>query len=437
MSQQNRTILKNYFRTGNRPTQEQFADLIDSSLNLADNDLFEAGGNLGLGHDQPAATLSINGNLNVSPNNDLAPDHGLFVHGNVGIGAGFTNPTAQLAVNGGVYIGDNVYRDPGQNGLRVDGVIMAGGNVLLDNDSYVATDKVRALDDSGLKLTEAGGKGLLIRHRSGSIETDSSLKIADGSSPDYAIRVKARDNTGLRLCVDGGGKGLRILDASADLMRTTGNLTLADGKYLETDRVKARDSSGLKLFEANNKGLTIADSSGDASFTGHVALADGKYLKTYKVQARDRTGLKLFEANNKGLTIADASGDASFNGHVTLADGKCLKTDKVQARDNSGLNLAKRDGAVAMKIHDNGHISLGTETKTNAKVNIGGDLEATSLKLTAAVLDTDYYGSKGGSKHGSWTINAADGKVVTGLKFERWRSGDGDKDYYRIALRYR
>ena len=434
MSQQNRTILKNYFRTGNRPTQEQFVDLIDSSLNLADNDLFETGGNLGLGHDQSAAKLSVNGNLNVSPNNNLAPDHGLFVHGNVGIGAGFTNPAAQLAVNGGVYIGDNVYRDPGQNGLRVDGVIMAGGNVLLDNDSYIATAQVRALDGKSLKLSAVGGKGLTIRHPSGNVLTDGNLNIAENGSL-VSRRVTARDDTGLSLCVD-TGKGLHILHGSGNT-RTTGHLIVADNKYLETDKVKARNSSGLKLFEANNKGLTIADSSGDASFNGHVTLADGKCLKTDKVQARDSSGLKLFEANNKGLTIADSSGDASFNGHVTLADGKCLKTDKVQARDNSGLNLAKRDGAVAMKIHDNGHISLGTATKTNAKVNIGGDLEATSLKLTAAVLDTDYYGSKGGSKNGSWTINAADGKVVTGLKFERWRSGDGDKDYYRIALRYR
>ena len=388
MSQQNRTILKNYFRTGNRPTQEQFVDLIDSSLNLADNDLFETGGNLGLGHDQSAAKLSVNGNLNVSPNNNLAPDHGLFVHGNVGIGAGFTNPAAQLAVNGGVYIGDNVYRDPGQNGLRVDGVIMAGGNVLLDNDSYIATDQVRALDGKSLKLSEVGGKGLTIRHPSGNVLTDGNLNIAENASL-VSRRVTARDDTGLSLCVN-AGKGLHILHGSGNT-RTTGHLIVADNKYLETDKVKARDNGGLKLFEANNKGLTIADS----------------------------------------------SGDASFNGHVTLADGKYLKTDKVQARDNGGLNLAKRDGAVAMKIHDNGHISLGTETKTDAKVNIGGDLEATSLKLTAAVLDTDYYGNKEGSKHGSWTIDAPDGKVVTGLKFERWRNSSGDKDFYRIALRYR
>ena len=164
---------------------------------------------------------------------------------------------------------------------------------------------------------------------------------------------------------------------------------------------------------------------------------DGKYLKTDKVQARDRTGLKLFEANNKGLTIADATADASFNGHVTLADGKSLKTDKVQARDDSGLNLAKLDGVVAMKIHDTGHISLGTDTKTGAKVNIGGDLEATSLKLTATVADTAFIGANHGHADGDWTIDAPDGKVVTGLKLERWRNSSGDKDYYRIALRYR
>ena len=82
---------------------------------------------------------------------------------------------------------------------------MAGGNLTLDNDRYVATDKVRALDSSGLKLSEAGGQGLTIRHRSGDIETDGSLKIADGSSL-ITDKVKARDNTGLRLC-EGGGKG--------------------------------------------------------------------------------------------------------------------------------------------------------------------------------------------------------------------------------------
>ena len=158
MSQQNRTTLKHYFRTGSRPTQGQFADLIDSCLNLSDCDLFEAGGSLGLGYDRPLARLSVNGNLSVSPNNDVAPDNGLFVHGKVGLGAGFAEPAAQLAVNGGVYIGDAADTDPGPNGLQVDGDITSGGNLTVANDKYVATDKVRARDNSGLKLSEAGGK---------------------------------------------------------------------------------------------------------------------------------------------------------------------------------------------------------------------------------------------------------------------------------------
>ena len=36
MAKQNRTILKNYFQTGDKPSQSEYADLIDSQLNLED-----------------------------------------------------------------------------------------------------------------------------------------------------------------------------------------------------------------------------------------------------------------------------------------------------------------------------------------------------------------------------------------------------------------
>ena len=389
MTQQNRTTLKDYFKTGKRPTQEQFAELLDSSLNLADNDLYEDGGNLGLGHDQPHARLAVNGNLSLSPNNDSAPGDGLFVHGNVGIGAGFSNPTAQLAVNGGVYIGDIRDADPGTHGLRVDGNVLTLGNLVLSNGGHVAAVKVRAADNSGLRVVEAGGRGLTIRHRSGIIETDNSLKIGDGKSL-FTDKIKARDNTGLRFCED-GGKGLSIADATADLS-ADGNLTLADGKHLATDKVKARD----------------------------------------------RSGLRLFAANDKGLTIAGADGDASFAGNVTLADRKRLKTDKVQARDATGVRLAKRDGAVAMRIHDDGKISLGTDTSTTADVNVDGDLEANSLRLTGGVHTTGFEGHREGNQAGGdYILDVPDNKVVTGIKFQRWRRAHGDKDFYIFALRYK
>ena len=195
MSHQNRTTLKSYFNTGARPTQEQFADLIDSSLNLVDNGIFDEGGNLGLGHSNPSSRLSVKGSVTVSPNNDSAPGNGLFVHGNVGIGAGFTNPTAQLAVKGGVYIGDTQNTDPGVNSLKVDGNIAtegnlsingtlhAGsdttidGNLTLTDTRYLAADEVRARDSGGLKLYSASGtKGLTVKHN-GNVSIDENLTV--------------------------------------------------------------------------------------------------------------------------------------------------------------------------------------------------------------------------------------------------------------------
>ena len=37
MAKQNRTTLKNYFQTGDKPSQAQYADLIDSKVNLSES----------------------------------------------------------------------------------------------------------------------------------------------------------------------------------------------------------------------------------------------------------------------------------------------------------------------------------------------------------------------------------------------------------------
>ena len=247
MSQQNRTTLKNYFRTGQRPTQEQFADMIDSGLNLTDDGIFDDGGNLGLGHNNPASKLSVNGNVTVSPNNDSAPDNGLFVHGNVGIGAGFTNPTAQLAVKGSVYIGNTENTDPGSNSLKVDGHIATEGNLSTGGNMSIA--------------------GTL--HAMSNTTIDGSLTLADAKHV-ATDEVRARDSGGLKLHED-GGKGLLIHDGSGDVS-ADGNLTLADTKHVATDEVRARDSGGLKLYEGGGKGLFVHNGSGDITADGNLTL---------------------------------------------------------------------------------------------------------------------------------------------------------------------
>lgn len=237
MSQQNRTTLKGYFKTGTRPTQEQFADLVDSSLNLAHNGIFDEGGNLGLGHSNPSSRLSVKGNVTVSPNNDSAPGNGLFVHGNVGIGAGFTNPAAQLAVKGGVYIGNTETTDPGTNSLKVDGNIETGGNLSINgtlhagdattiagnltlaDTKYVATDEVRARDSGGLKLYDASGAGGLMIHDSGNVSIGSGDDQTDKLHVEGSLRVTSDAWVGGNLDVYGRLLA-KSLSLTGDISRT-------------------------------------------------------------------------------------------------------------------------------------------------------------------------------------------------------------------------
>ena len=64
MNKQNRDALKQYFTTGKTPTQGQFAELIDSGINLIEDGLtVDEKGNVGIGNANPLAKLDVAGNV--------------------------------------------------------------------------------------------------------------------------------------------------------------------------------------------------------------------------------------------------------------------------------------------------------------------------------------------------------------------------------------
>ena len=113
MSQQNRTALKHYFRTGRRPTQEQFADLIDSGLNLTDDGIFEDGGNLTISGD-----VTADGNLTLADNKYVKTDKvrardssGLRLYEDGGKGLYIQNGSGDVTADGNLTVSGNIEAD--------------------------------------------------------------------------------------------------------------------------------------------------------------------------------------------------------------------------------------------------------------------------------------------------------------------------------------
>ena len=100
--------LKGFFNTGDKPTEAQFAELIDSGLYLDQN------GNLGIGTDEPEAKLHINAVVGTE----------VVIHADGKVGIGTKSPSEKLEVNGKIKTqGIEVSQDIRQNGVPVVGFL--------------------------------------------------------------------------------------------------------------------------------------------------------------------------------------------------------------------------------------------------------------------------------------------------------------------------
>ena len=382
MTQVNRTTLKSYFLTGNKPTEDQFGDLIDSSLNF-DEDKFTIGdGKIAVGSDDLGqATLWVKGKLTVSGSDINPPDEGIYVGGQVHIGNSFSGTNADLGIDGGVYIGSTLGTDPGIHNLQLDG--------------YVKTEEVRAKDGSGLKLYEDGGAlGLLIN--------DTGNVDIGGSADTERLRVTGTFRATGNSNIDG-------------------NLTLASSKYVEADQIQATSGSSLALQDNSGNGISIAAggnvdiggtanteklrvtgtfrATGNSNIDGNLTLASSKHIATDEIRALGTSGLKLYEdggssgilinnggnvdiggtANTEKLRVTGtfrATGNSNIDGNLTLASSKHVATDEIRALGTSGLKLYEDGGSSGILINNGGNVDIGGTANTE-KLRVTGTFRAT------------------------------------------------------------
>ncbi len=103
MATQNRSELKKYFETGDTPTSRDFEDLIDSSINLLEDDISVSNSKIGLGVENPTNKLDVGGSVSIGSNlagKTVVPANGLFVEGNVSFGT--EKADERLTIDGAV-----------------------------------------------------------------------------------------------------------------------------------------------------------------------------------------------------------------------------------------------------------------------------------------------------------------------------------------------
>ena len=103
MAKQNRTILKNYFQTGDKPSQTQYADLIDSKVNLSESNTGDITltGKLKLTGDITSSNISASGNIiaNSGSFNYIESINKIRHTGDINTEIGFASDTVVIKAN--------------------------------------------------------------------------------------------------------------------------------------------------------------------------------------------------------------------------------------------------------------------------------------------------------------------------------------------------
>ena len=278
MAKQNRTTLKGYFETGDIPSQAQYADLIDSQLNLAETGIQTAAGG-----------LTVDGNL--SSSNIISSNH-ITASGNI-------SASGDLSIQGFPSVSASIAN------------LVAGGTDNLGN--HIATQDLDLANNSIKNILHVTASIISASTYIGTMPTASTVTVDLNDSIDLgviplisntAVSQSALISPQIKMFYDQevttfGTSTAKLRIGQSNPIDRPGVLELHGGPsskgYITTF------NANLQISPVDNKDLILsASGTGDITLEGNVTQSGG----TVKI---DYDSLPTSDPNNKGQIYRNGS----------------------------------------------------------------------------------------------------------------------------------
>lgn len=355
-----RDVLKSYFRTGNRPTAEQFEQLIDEVIAMQDDEIFidDDTKNVGLGITSPCNKLDVNGSVVIGDQyagkKEASPKHSLLVQGRVGVGK--KNPTEALDVEGTIR-GNDFYSE---------------GKAEVRSGLVVGKDFVKKESIPSNGLIVQGNVGIGMDKPSEALEVDGTVKANHIISTEKieasgGIRVGSTQQAEGAGTIRWTGADLEVLDEEGQWQSLTnqsgesvwrktskGDISLAAGKVGIgiNQPVNKFDVSGNLSIGYSNTSITEAPASG-LLVKGNVGIGKSP-ASGAKLDVEGAIHAKALYINGQNIEVG-GGGSGSSGQPLSIpvsdilvedADGKTTKLEEYDS-----LKLAELSKAFIIKFN--------------------------------------------------------------------------------------
>src|SRR3989339_947635 len=405
-------------------------------------------GNLGIGTTSPSYKLDINGEMRVNTRIHGGSTNHLYLRSASGcdivfetddgtekvkiqydgdVGIGTNNPAEKLDVNGNVQINGILYGNP------------ANDLYLISRTSKAIILKINGSDE-GMRITSAGdvGIGITIPTKKLDINGDIQIKsrIYGNSSGELYLQSSLNKaiifetnggaNEKVRITYDGKvgigttnpSKQLSIVsseDTYVLSVKSTASLTKS-GILINADdnAIKVRDAADTKdIFTVLGSGtLQILNDSSTRIFsvlnTGNVGIGTSSVYSTSMVAIYNQSGI----LQQPQISLINGTDSDSYDPSIRFAVGATPVDKFTLGVDDSDSNKFKISGSNALGSNDrlvidsNGNIGIGT-TGPGEILDVNGNIRCDGLKID----QTPATGSVSPDKYITINCNGADYKI--------------------------